>query len=186
MKIPVLGMDPSLSNWGLAAAQLDLETGFLDTPALSLVSPKPVSGKQVRQNSKDLQRSEELAIAVLSAVRGAKAVFVECPVGSQSARAMASYGICVGILGTIRAEGIPLIEVTPREVKVALSGDANASKKVMIDSAMSLYPDAAWPMFKGKPAAKAEHLADAIGTIHAGVSVPMFQNIRKIYQGINL
>lgn len=185
MKIPVLGMDPSLSNWGLAAAMLDLETGFLNTPTLELVSPKPVSGKQVRQNSKDLQRSEELALAAFARAKGAKAVFVECPVGSQSARAMASYGICVGILGALRAEGIPIIEVTPREVKVALSGDANATKQVMISEAMSLYPDAAWPMFKGKPAAKAEHLADAIGAIHAGVSVPMFQNIRKIYQGIN-
>lgn len=185
MKIPVLGMDPSLSNWGLAAAQLDLETGFLDTPALSLTSPKAVSGKQVRQNSKDLQRSEELATAAIAAARGAKAVFVEVPVGSQSARAMASYGICVGILGALRAEGIPLIEVTPGEVKVALSGEANATKQVMIQSAMALYPEAAWPMFKGKPANKAEHLADAIGAIHAGVSTPMFQNIRKIYQGIN-
>lgn len=174
-----------MSNWGLAAAMLDLETGLLDTPRLVLVSPKAETGKQVRQNSKDLARAELLVKPVREECRQAKAVFVECPVGSQSARAMASYGICVGILGALRDEGITLIEVSPREVKVALSGDANATKQVMIDAGVSHYPEANWPMFKGKPAGKSEHLADAIGTIHAGVQTPMFQTIRKLYSGIN-
>ena len=184
MKIPVLGMDPSMSNWGLAAAELDLTTGVLETPALKLISPKPVSGKQVRQNSKDLQRSEDLAKPVWEQCRQAKAIFVEVPVGSQSARAMASYGMCVGILGALRAEGIQLIEVTPSEVKVALSGDAHATKRRMIDAASELYPDANWPpLFKGRLPDKSEHLADAIGAIHAGVRTPLFQNLMRLLEG---
>ena len=94
MKIPVCGMDPSLNNWGLAEAELDLSTGLLSTPKLSVVQPTDGDGKkQVRRNSLDLQRAEELAQAALEATERAKVIFVEVPVGSQSARAMASYGI---------------------------------------------------------------------------------------------
>lgn len=175
-----------MSNWGLAAAELCLDTGCLDTPRLTLASPKVQSGKQVRQNSKDLQRAEDLVTIVAPEALKAKVVFVECPVGSQSARAMASYGMCVGILGSLRANGTQLIEVTPSEVKVALSGDANATKQQMIDAATAHYPDANWPIHAGKLSnTKAEHLADAIGAIHAGVLTPVFQNIMSIIKGIS-
>lgn len=184
MKIPVLGMDPSLRNWGLAITELDLEKGFLDTPRLVLVSPKDQSGKQVRQNSKDLHIAEQLASAVLPEARKAKAVFVEVPVGSQSARAMASYGVCVGVLGALRAEGIPLIEVTPTEVKLALTGNKNATKDQMIHEAIRLYPDAQFPVHRGQVAGKAEHLADAIAAIHAGVNTPMFQSLMRLFTRI--
>lgn len=184
MKIPVLGMDPSMSAWGLSASYLDLESGVLDTPRLILIEPKDQSGKQVRVNSKDLHKAEQLAATVLKEAEQAKAVFVEVPVGSQSARAMASYGICVGILGTLRAKGIPLIEVSPSEVKLAFTGNRNATKADMISEAIALYPTANWNYHKGKPVAKSEHLADAIGTIHAGVHTPMFQNLMRLFSGL--
>lgn len=184
MRIPVVGFDPSLRNWGIAFSQLDLETGYLDTPSLSLVQPKDEMGKQVRKNSKDLHIAEQLAMAALQHARLAKAVFVETPVGSQSARAMASYGVCVGVLGAIRAEGIPLIEVSPTEVKVAFTGNKNATKEMMIAEAVKLYPEAEFPVHAGKISQKAEHLADAIAAIHAGVATPMFQNLMRLYSKV--
>lgn len=181
MKIPVVGFDPSLRNWGIAASVLDLTTGYLETPRLSVIQVKDEPGKQVRKNSKDLHIAEQLGRAVLAEARKAKAVFVEVPVGSQSARAMASYGICVGVLGVIRAENIPIIEVTPTEVKTALTGNRNATKEEMITEALSLYPEANFPTHGGKlNYAKAEHVADAIGAIHAGAITPMFQNLMRL------
>ena len=184
MLIPVCGLDPSLRNWGIAEAMLDLNTGELSTPVLSLVQTTDPTGKQVRQNSKDLSLAEQLAMMVMPAVRRAKAIFVEVPVGSQSARAMASYGICVGILGAVKAEGIPIIEVTPMEVKKGFTGDKNATKDQMIQMAVSLYPDANFPRHKGKVCNKAEHVSDAIAAIHAGVNTPEFQNIMRIIQSV--
>lgn len=182
MKITVLGMDPSMRNWGLAEALLDLDTGVLETPSLSLVQPKDLEGKQVRQNSSDLHLTAQLAEGVLPLARKAKVIFVEVPVGSQSARSMASYGFCVGVLGAVRAEGIPLIEVTALEVKKALSGKKDATKAEMIHAGMDQYPDANWPSHNGAvSAAKAEHVADAIGAIHAGVQTPMFQNLLRLF-----
>lgn len=180
MKIPVLGMDPSLRNWGLAAAELCLDTGILSTPVISIVGTKSDDSKRVRQNSKDLQTAEDLAAGILPAARLAKAIFVEVPVGSQSARAMASYGTCVGILGSLRALGIEIIEVTPTEVKTHFTGNKNATKDDMIRTAMEYYPEAAWPFLKGKVVAKAEHMADAIAAIHAGVHTPVFQQLMRL------
>jgi Holliday junction resolvasome RuvABC endonuclease subunit len=184
MLIPVLGMDPSLTNWGLAEGSLCLKTGVLATPLLSLVQPMDLEGKQVRVNSNDLHRAEQLAVIVMAASRRAKAVFVEVPVGSQSARAMASYGICVGILAAVRAEGTPLIEVTATESKRLFTGDAHATKREMIDKAYDLYPQANFPWHKGKIPDKAEHMADAIAAIHSGVKTPMFQNLMRLFREV--
>lgn len=174
-------MDPSLTNWGLAKAELDLKTGILSIPDLELVQPVKETSKQVRQNSKDLSASEQLSLPAINAAKQAKVVFVEVPVGSQSARSMASYGICVGILGAIRAMGIPLIEVTATESKLIFTGNKTATKREMIDRAVELYPDANFPRFKGGVPDKAEHLADAIAAIHAGVRTPMFMNLMRLF-----
>ena len=186
MIIPITGFDPSLTHWGIAEAKFDLIGGYLDDPLLTLIEPEELKGKQVRNNSNDLHRSEQLAKIALEVAQRSKVVFVEVPVGSQSARAMASYGICVGILATIRAMGIPLIEVTATEVKKTATGNKNATKKQMIDWAVDLYPEANWPTYRrhGETlmADKAEHVADALGAIHAGVLTPTFQNLMRLFE----
>lgn len=184
MNIPVVGMDPSMTNWGIAEGTLCLTTGFLDLTNLSLTEPEKLGGKQVRQNSTDLFVAEQLADKAIEAAKQAKVVFVEVPVGSQSARAMASYGMCVGIMGAIRAIGIPLIEVSPLEVKLAFTGDRNATKQAMINQALSLYPNANFPMFRGKITGKAEHVADAIAAIHAGANTQAFQNLMRLFKKV--
>lgn len=185
MIIPVLGMDPSLRHWGLATAELDLETGCLTTPLGSIVEPKDMEGKkQVRQNSKDLWLAEQLASPVIDAARKAKCIFVEVPVGSQSARAMASYGITVGVLGAVRSLGIPLIEVTATENKKIFAGNGTASKRQMIDAAMQHYPGLSLPHYRGEIQDKAEHIADAIASIHSGVRTPLFQNLMRLFTAV--
>lgn len=185
MEIPVLGMDPSLRNWGLCAAKLDLTTGCLiGTPQMDLVLPRDLEGKQVRQNSNDMHLAQQLADIVIPAAKKAKVIFVECPVGSQSARSMASYGICVGLLGAIRSLNIPLIEVTALEVKQAFTGDKYATKAKMIAQAVELYPDANFPKHQGKMTSKAEHVADALGAIYAGANTSAFQNLLRLFQQV--
>lgn len=183
MQIPVAGFDPSMRNWGLALALLDLQEGHLTTPHLEVIkTAEEPKGKQVRQNSFDLEASEALAKRALEAARRSKAVFVEVPHGSQSASGMKGYGICIGVLGAIRAEGIPIIEVSESESKKNFTGKRTATKDEMIQTAMQWYPQANWPMRGGKVVAgTAEHMADAIAAIHAGVHTPMFQNLMRLY-----
>jgi Holliday junction resolvasome RuvABC endonuclease subunit len=180
--IKVVGQDPSLRNWGLAVGHLNLKTKKLTIEYLDLTNPVLTKGKQVRQNSYDLESALQLYKGASDVTIGAHAVFVEVPVGSQSARAMASYGICVGVLGALRANGIPFFEVTPTEVKLASVGNKTASKQDMIKWAMETHPEANWPTYKqnGKDMvseAKAEHMADAVAAIYAGLACNSFQQM---------
>lgn len=185
MKLILVGMDPSLRNWGLAKGIYDTDTKELQVTFLDVVNPVVPEGKQVRQNSKDLGTAQQLFSAAQLVCNGAHAVFVEVPIGSQSARAMASYGICVGVLGALRSLGIPFYEMTPTEVKLAGHGSKTATKEQMITWAVNAHPEASWPMYsrQGKlhvSEAKAEHMADAIGAIHAGLVGNMFQQYLKL------
>lgn len=181
--IKVVGLDPSLRNWGVAVgSMLPGVLSSLQINDLNVLCPLLSKNKQVRQNSLDLESAKQLTEAVLKAVQGAQIVFVEVPVGSQSARAMASYGVCVGILGALRGMGIPLHEVSPAEVKLAGPGIACATKLQMITWARNKHPEANWPTYteKGKALitlSKAEHQADAIAAIYAGLASNTFQQM---------
>ena len=184
MKLRVLGMDPSLNNWGLAAGTYDMASRQLEVFELLVTQPDIPEGKQVRNNSKDLARAEQLALAVREIHQGCTphVTFVEVPIGSQSARAMASYGVCVGVLGGLRATGYPFYEVTPSEVKRVATGRTTATKREMIQWAYDQHPSAPWPFQTKKGVttiieSKAEHMADAVAAIHAGVQLPQFRQL---------
>lgn len=175
-------MDPSLRNWGLSSGVYDTDLDKLTISDLGLTSPVLTKGKQTRQNSIDLESAKQLAEGAIEYLKNAHVVFVEVPVGSQNSRAAVSYGICVGILGTLRANGIQFIEVTPAEVKLAGAGKEHATKREMIQWAMQKHPEARWPTYrKGNISAvtesKAEHMADAIGSIYAGLAGNPFKQM---------
>lgn len=183
--IKVIGQDPSLRNWGLATGTLNIKSNKLHINHIDLINPTIPTGKQVRQNSMDLEAALQLYKSATAASIGAQAVFIEIPVGSQSARAMASYGVCVGVLGALRANGIPFFEITPTEVKMASVGSKTATKQEMIQWAVKAHPEANWPTHKqhGKNLisdTKAEHMADAIAAIYAGMKCNSFQQLLSI------
>lgn len=181
----VVGFDPSLRNWGIAKALLTTLNGDINITELAVNQPALSKGKQVRQNSLDLESAEQLTQMAVDAARDAQAVFVEVPVGSQSARAMASYGICVGVLGALRSTGIPFFLVTPEEVKLATGLTAKASKSDMIKWAVTKHPEGNWPKLtqlgvSTVVASKAEHMADAVAAIHAGVNSQPFKQLMAL------
>ena len=184
----VVGFDPSLRNWGIAKGILiPAATPLVHIEEVAVINPELPTGKQVRQNSLDLEAAKQLCQAAIKAAEGAQAIFVEVPIGSQSARAMASYGICVGILGAIRARGIPFFEVTPNEVKLASVGKKTATKLEMIEWAVYKHPEANWPTYMQHrqvkiSEAKAEHMADATAAIYAGLSCNSFQQMLPFLQ----
>ena len=185
MIIPVAGFDPAFANWGIAEGQLSLDTGILDGLGLSIVQTKKGKNKQVRTNSDDMQRAEDISVDIFAVGKRNKVIFVECPVGSQNASGMKAYVVSVGLLGALRSQGHQVIEVTAYEVKKALTGNKNASKELMIQTAIALDPEANWPVRGGEIiAGKAEHMADAIGAIHAGVMTPAFQQLMTLFQKV--
>lgn len=182
MTLRLVGMDPSLRNWGLAQASLSPFDDRLQITFLDCVQPVVSTSKQLRQNCKDIDSAAQLFSAAFELCKHAHAVFVEVPVGSQNARAMASYGVCVGVLAALQHLKVPLYQLTPDEVKLAGAGKKTASKLDMIQWAMSAHPEANWPTrtVKGKVEiieSKAEHMADAVGAIHAGIRTNQFRQM---------
>lgn len=186
MIIPVAGMDPSYTNWGTAEGQLCLDTGILTDVITDLQSTKKGTDKQVRTNSDDLRRCEDLASHAFTVAERVRVVFSESPVGSQSANAMKSVGVAHGIVGALRAKGIIVIEVQAKAVKKALTGNPHASKANMIAAAMEIYPDAGWTFHRGLPTNNCEHRADAIGAIHAGVLTSEFQQLMTLLNKVKM
>lgn len=171
----VVGLDPSLRNFGMVKANLDIDT--LDVEILemkTIETTKGKTGKNVRVNSDDLARCREIHISLTEFLKGVKVVFAEIPVGSQSARAMTSYATCIMALATIEQ---PLIQLTPKELKLATVGDREASKDEMIEWAGGAFPHAPWDRNKsGEILKKNEHLADACGAIIAGLKNEQFRS----------
>jgi Holliday junction resolvasome RuvABC endonuclease subunit len=182
MKIKIIGIDPAIRNFGMAIAMLDLQTLTYEIENLILLETGKETGKVVRQNSDDLRRARVLAKGMVAACQGVTLAFAEVPVGSQSARAMASYGMCVGVLA---ACPVPLIEVTPSEVKLAAVGHKQAAKEEMIEWAVAKFPKAQWLYRKLKgsmvPMNDNEHLADAVASIEAGIRTQQFEQVRSMW-----
>lgn len=62
-KITVVGIDPSMSNFGVAVGTLDLETDELEVHGLTLVETKAGNNKKtVRVNSDDLRRARKYGV----------------------------------------------------------------------------------------------------------------------------
>lgn len=187
-KMKIVGLDPSLSNLGIAMAVLDLDTMTFEVEDLRVVQTEPEKDKKVRKvvrkNSEDIERAKLLHKGALDATKDVWMAFVEVPVGSQSSRAMASYGICIGILAAVSAV-LPMVQVTPNEVKLAGCGIRTATKDEMIEAMVAKYPNAPWPRVKstGKiVASKAEHMADALAAIEAGMATDEFRQTISLYK----
>lgn len=174
----VLGIDPSLRNFGYALMEIDSEGKIVSLDKLYLVQTASADDKKkVRKNSDDIRRCREQVEGLRKMTKQASMAFVEVPVGSKSARSMASYGACVGILASC---DIPMIQLTPYEVKMASVGTKTATKKEMIDWATQKHPHKDWLRRGGSLVTKNEHLADAVACVYAGVLTDDFRSALAI------
>lgn len=115
-----------MNNFGIVIAELSLDTEDIRITDLILSQAHKDTGiKNQRVNSKDLGIARAHAVSLAAAIPDNAITFAEVPVGSQSARAMASYGMCIGLLANVKG---PLISVTATEVKMAATGNKNATK----------------------------------------------------------
>lgn len=184
--IRIIGIDPALTHTGLACATVDMTTGDIDITHIALLkTEKGKDGKAVRLSSDDLRRVRILSrgISTFVGVHNPALVVAEIPVGAQNARAAFSNGVCYGLLAGIYA---PMIEVSPREVKLAAVARVTASKAEMIEWASTRWPNLGWLKAKTKGVERLiddnEHMADACGTIAAAVETIQFAQLMAVYR----
>ncbi len=180
----VAAMDPSMNNWGLVRATYNQQTKELLPNFISVIVPPFVKPKRGRQNVVDILNGEFLAKGVIGDLGPAPVVFSESPVGSQKARASVGYGMCIQLIAVIKASKRHIINVNAEHTKLALTGNPSADKDDMIEAAVKLYPDLDWPRWKLRGnmiinKGKAEHMADAIGTLLYGIDSEPFKEYLK-------
>lgn len=150
--------------------------------------------KNIRVSDDNADRSAQLAGALKSLVcdHNIEGVVAEIPSGgAKSARAMRDMGMCTAIVAaTMQLLDLPIEYYTPREVKIAITGKANASKQEIIDEAQASLEAGAVTKNRTTyyglttsegvrrfPKGQFEHIADSVGTYYAartGNMVRMF------------
>lgn len=187
MEIKFAGLDPSMSNLGIAlgtyyVGQDDVPDRY-EIERIELVQTFPSKEKKVRKSSQDYERCRELYSKMAAVLNDwmPTICFAEMPAGSQSASGMKSYGISLMLLGTI---GVPVIQVSPQEVKVAAVDSKNASKDTIIKWAVAKWPDVMWlrRSVKGESTLlnKNEHMADACAAVEAGMRTDQWSQLLSV------
>lgn len=188
MNIPIVSFDPSLSNFGICLANVNVETLAFTVEDLILVASTPDKTKQTVRTSDQLARAKASCAAMVKACEGRAFAITEIPFwhAAQFGSAIHNAGLVTGILAAVP---IPLIEVLPRAVKLASVGSPQASKEEMIEWGVSTYPNAPWLLTKrgGQmvPTQKNEHLADAIAAGLAGLKDPQFLAALGMYRSMS-
>lgn len=187
MKIKIVGFDPSMSNWGIAKATLDVATMQWTVDDLALIETESESKKGVIKQSDDLRRARIVKDGMIEACEDASFAISEIPFCNPAGYSAANFNAGL-VTGVLAACPIPLIQVFPAEVKQKATGIRSATKGEMIDWAMQRFPDAPWRMrtLKGKriPTAANEHLADAVAAINAGLDSTQLQQALAIFRGM--
>jgi Holliday junction resolvasome RuvABC endonuclease subunit len=190
MELRVVGLDPSVRNTGIVRARVLLPSLEVLVDGIHLVKTESGAGKQVRKNSDDLRRAQEIQDAFIEVIQEHRPTFFisEIPTGAQSARAAWLLGMTVGCIAALKHLNMPLIQVQPSETKIASVGKKTASKQEIIDWAIAKYPKLPWLRYKHKGEMKLtadnEHMADAVAVIHAGVLTAEFQQAIALLGGI--
>lgn len=176
-----MAIDPSLRATGVALGHW--EDGRVVATDLHLIDTEKTTAKQVRKNSDDLRCAREIAdaLASLRAEHRPVVTIVEVPSGAQSARASWSLGVMLGVIAGLP---VPVIELTPTEVKKGYAGSKTASKETMIDLATGQHPHLAWLRRGGRLTLKNEHLADAVAILHVGCASTQFRELTRMLETV--
>ena len=168
--VRVVGVDPGLASMGLAV--VELKAGGPELLSLQVVRTKPPAKKlRLRQADHDAERVRLLVAALAEQITpDTLAICYEAPAGGRSARGAKALALCVGALVALaELHKLPLLSVSPQELKEKLTGSRSASKATMIEAITLRWPDAAWPL----PASTWEHAADAAAAIVACLDSPI-------------
>ena len=171
LMIKVLGLDPSLRSWGMAGCTYDING--LKVMGTDIIKTKNIKSTKVKQNYSDIHSANILYVGLLDAVKSADLICIEVPHGSQSSRAMVSYGVCVALIGVIQTINPNIIQVSANDVKAVVRTDKShkPTKQEIIDWVKDKHPEAKLPT-----TLSAEHVCDAIVAIYAAMNTKDFKD----------
>lgn len=178
-EVVVVGIDAALANMGMVMAIVNAkEQRVVEILKMELVKTQAEDKKTVRRASDRLRRGRELLRYMQQFCYGGTIACAEIPEGSQDASAAWALGVATGVLC---ACPLPIVEVSPREVKMASVRKNTASKEEMRQWAYDKFPSAPWKTHGGKKTLDNEHLADALAAIEAAMHTQQFRGYAGVW-----
>lgn len=176
----VIGVDGGLAHMGVAVMALGWSSDKVNDICFvtgAVFETKPSHKKHgIRKSDDNMRRARELAARLdetLSGESGAL-VYEAQSFGMKGAIAARQAGTAFGVLAALaHVHRIPMLCVTPLEIKRAMCGPScnGAPKEEIIRRVMDRHPNIAWPTRKPLH----EHLADAVGAVHAALKDDVIQ-----------
>lgn len=157
----VAGVDIGFRNTGVSVFDVEGKTlVFKDSACFSGKKTKAkeyVAIKDAKQTYDVLTRTESFIQQ-----HKVQLMIIELPTGgARSSRAARGLGIatCMAVALPMHL-ACPTIFVTPRDVKIATTGNPEAEKKDIIEAVSKLFPE-----ILKHPVTKQEHVADSVGCV---------------------
>lgn len=182
----VVGTDPSLSNfgWGVLRLRRDAEE-VLDA---GLIRTEPeAKKKRLRQVDDDQRRTHDLVTAFHRAIHphldGIVAICSEAPVpagAKQGARAIKTGAIGQTVVLTVAAMlGVPVLQVTPQELKVGCGLPKTATKEAVWCAMVERFGEEQLAPILALARTKREHPTDALGAVVACLESETIRAVRR-------
>lgn len=175
----IVAIDPSFRNMAFVFATLEGDIQDIVVDGYHLEQTQRASEGSRRED--DWNTARKLADASRGLTEDADVVFIEQPVGSQSARSAWTLGITLGLMAAIHK---PVITLSARDVKRGFTGNTAATKPEMIARAEKLFPYVDFPKHKLQGrlrvnVGKSEHIADALATLYVGIRTKEFARLNE-------
>lgn len=172
----VLGVDPGFASLGLAWVRLLPHAEIVERLAVVTTAPS-ARKRQVLATDDNVHRLRELwetLRAALSPRVGVVACCVEAQSWPRNAGAAVKVAMVWGLLVAATEEAnVPLMQVSPMEIKRAVTGDRKASKDDVQNALDLRYPEMPpWPAHR-------EHCADALGAVVACLGADVIRMARR-------
>jgi Holliday junction resolvasome RuvABC endonuclease subunit len=182
----ILGLDPGFASFGWAVVEIGRRRE-LDVPvALGVIeTEKSAKGAGARVVDDHVRRMRTIS-QVLAYVQRMHGPFVVAGAESfsppRSSSVAAKVAFAWGVLvHHLDVAGTPLLQVSPQEVKLALTGERSASKVEIIERALALYGAPAARLLEAlRPKDLHEHAADAMAVTIACADAELVRLARQM------
>jgi crossover junction endodeoxyribonuclease RuvC len=176
-----LGIDPGFASLGYAL--VDVSVSEVVVGSLGVITTEKSNKKQnVLASSDNLRRARELARLLQPLVQEAGVICVEAMSFPRNASAAAKVAMSWGVLACLsELSDVPIVQVSPKELKQAVCGDATASKEKVAEALDRRFARSFGAELVGRGVAKSlhEHAYDALGTVVASLSSEVLRALRR-------
>lgn len=185
--IYAIGIDPGLASVGVSVVRIT-RAGLQPVAAMVIRTQKAARKRRVRAADDNFERIITIAGTLREVVDAYKpvAVCAESMSWPRNAANAAKMALCWGAMAAlIEARGLPVVQISPQELKLALTGKRNATKEEVEAALCERFGAAALNKagIKDIPRFQQEHAIDALAAVVASEGAEVIRMARQMVHG---